>query len=230
MAGDFARIAILPKQKSSEEERKLHLTKITASVVTDRVVGIVGLMLLAIIGFIFCYRPLLDSNILPIFGLMVILVAAIFLVLFSRKTQFFIKKIFAFPLNLFSPIKSALKNILDASFVYRQNHSVFSKVIPLSILSHLSVVGYFFLLAQSIGIDISFLKLVAFVPIIEFISAMPISFGGAGIRETATILLFSSEGILAVEAMSVSLLSFFVILLLGAVGGILFLSLRNKIR
>lgn len=227
--GDVARVAILPGQKSSKEERNAHLTKVAASVVTDRVAGMVGLMLLAFLGFVICYRLLSDSRIAPIFGSMVLLIIVIFATLFSKKTQRFIKKAFASPLRLFSPSKSILKNVLDALSVYRQNYSIFNKVIPLSILAHLCVVGYFFLLAQSIDIDIGFLKLVAFVPLIEFIAAIPISFGGAGIREAATILLFSSEGIPAAEAMSISLLSFIVILLLGAVGGILFLCRCPKI-
>lgn len=233
IAGDVIRVAILPEEKGSKEEKKIRLSRITASVVTDRIVGMIGLMFLAFIGFVFCSRLLLNSRMLPVFGLITCGIFVIFFILFSRRTQAFIKKIFAFPLRILSPVKDVLKNVMDALFIYRKNYSVFSKVIPLSIVAHMCVVGYFFLLAQSIGVNINFLKLLVFVPLIEVIASIPISVGGAGIRETATILLFSTEGIPAAEAMSVSLLSSVVVLLLGMVGGLLFLRRRighNKIR
>lgn len=223
VVGDVARVAILPVDKNSKEERKVHLSKIAASVVTDRIVGMMGLMLLAFIGFVFCYRLLLNSKILFIFGLFTFGLIAVFLILFSRRTQVFLKKAFAFPLKILTPVKIALKNVMEALSIYRENYSVFNKVIPISILAQLCVVSYFFLLAQSISVDISFLKLLAFVPLIEFVASIPISLGGVGIRDTATILLFSTEGISATEAMSISLLSFVMILLLGAMGGIFFL-------
>lgn len=230
VVGDFVRVAILPKDKNSKEERNVHLSRITASVITDKVVGMMGLMLLAFIGFLFCYQLLLSAKILPIFGVMAFIIIVTFLVLFSSGMQTSLKRMFAFSLKILFPIKEALKGVLDALFVYRKNFSVFGKVIPLSIVANMCVVVYFFLLSRSIGVDIGFLRLLALVPVIEFIAAIPISFGGVGIRECATILLFSSEGILAAEAMSISLLSFAVIMLLGALGGMLFLGFRNKIR
>lgn len=221
--GDVARIAILPDERTSAEERRLHLTRITASVITDRVVGLAGLMILAFIGFIFYYRLLLNSKILAVFGIATFGVIAVFLLLFSRRVQLAVKKAFALPLRVLSPVKTVLKSVTEALFVYRDNYAVFNKVIPMGILGNLCVVCYFFLLARSIGVNIGFLKLLAFVPVIEFVAAMPISVGGAGIRETVTILLFSSERIPAAEAMSVSLLSFVILLLLGAAGGVFFL-------
>lgn len=222
VAGDVVRVAILPEDKSSKEERKIHLSRVAASVITDRIVGMIGLMLLAFIGFVFCYSLLLNSRILIVFGLISFGLIVVFLILFSRRIQVFVKKIFDFPLRILSAIKAALKNVKNALLVYRENYSVFGKVIPLSIFAHLCVVGYFFLLAKSIDVNINFLKLLMFVPLIEFIAAIPISVGGVGIRDTATILLFSTEGIPVAEAMSISLLSFVVILVLGGIGGFFF--------
>ena len=221
--GDVTRIAVLPGSGDPEEVRKDHLTKVTASVVTDKFAGLAGLMLLAFTGFLFVYKFLLNSGILIVFGSVAFAVSIIFFTLFSRRTQRFIKKIFAFPLKILSPVKAVLKEVTEVLFVYRDNYSVFNKVIPLSVFGHLCVVCYFFLLARSIDVNISFLMLLAFVPVIEFVSTLPISVGGAGVREVATILLFSSAGIPAVKSMSVSLLSFVIVLLLGAIGGFFYL-------
>lgn len=223
VVGDVTKIAVLPGSDDPEEGRKDHLTKVTASVVTDRFAGLAGLMLLAFAGFLFVYKFLLGSGILIVFGSVAFAVSIIFLILFSRRAQRFIKKMFAFPLKILSPVKAILSELTEVLFVYRDNYSVFNKVIPLSVLGQLCVVCYFFLLARSIDVNISFLVLLAFVPVIEFVSALPVSVGGAGVREVATILLFSSAGIPAVKSMSVSLLSFVIVLLLGAMGGFFYL-------
>lgn len=223
IVGDVVRTVILPEREGSKEERQVYLTNVATSVVTDRIAGMVGLMLLAFIGFIFCYQLLLDSRFLTVFGSVTLGIIIAFLFLFSRRVQDLVKKLFNFPLKILIPIRATLKRVTEALAIYRENRDALKKVIMFSILAHLCVVGYFFLLASSIGLDINFLKLLAFVPLIEFLSAIPISFGGVGIREAVTILLFSSEGISAAEAMSVSLLSFVVILLLGALGGAFYL-------
>lgn len=213
IAGDVTRVVMLP-------DKKIH---ITASVIADRVIGLAGLMFLAVLGAISNYRLLLNTQTLLIFLIMVSAIFAIFLILFTSRAQVFVKRIFALPLIILSPAKRMLQNTIEALFVYRNNYIIFAKTIPVSILGHLCVVTYFFISARSLGIDINFLRFLAFIPIIEFISALPISLGGAGIREAATILFFSSIGTSAAEAMSISLLSFVVILVLGAIGGILFL-------
>lgn len=227
VVGDLARVALLPEQSDRKRTKKDHLTKVTASVVTDRLAGLIGLMFIAVISMLIVCGPLVDAKISIIFLAVALIVSAVFFVFFSRRTQKLVRKVFALPLRLLSPVKTVLKEFSEALLMFRDDHSVFYKVISLSVLGHLCVVGYFLVLSRSIGLDIVALKLLAFVPVIEFVSAMPISIGGAGVREVATILLFGSVGIPAVESMSVSLLSFMVLLLLGAVGGVLFVSRRG---
>ena len=226
--GDVTRVAILPEPFNYREDgRKNYLTKVAASVVADRFVGLVGLMLIAVTSLGFVYKSLLKTQVLLVFGVVVFIISIVFFTLFSRRTQRFVRKVFAVPLKLLSPIKAILKELSEALFVFRDDYLVFSKTITLSILGHICVVVYFFLLARAIDVDISFIGLLAFVPIIEFVSALPISVGGVGVREITTILLFSSVGVAAVAAMSISLLSFVIILLLGAIGGIFFIA--NKL-
>jgi uncharacterized protein (TIRG00374 family) len=223
IAGDLARTIILPQQNITCEARHIHVTKIAASVVTDRIAGFIGLMLLAMAGFIFSFR-MLSSKVLFTFFLNTLSITGISFFLFSRTVQRFLKKIFILPLSIFAYVKTALSNITESLALYHTNLSLMRRVVILSIISNLCVVIYSYFLAQSIGLSIDFFKLLAFIPIIEFVSSLPVSFGGVGIRETVTVVLFSSEGISAVKAMSVSLLSFMVILLLGMIGGIYFLS------
>ncbi len=227
VAGEVVRVAMLPKPDNIEDKQR-HISQIAASVVTDRLSGLIGLMFLALLGFIFCFRFLRDLRVLPVFILMAVGISFVSCVLFSRRAQNLLKRVLAFPLKALSPLKKVIKKVTDSLFVYRDNYSVFKSVIPISILGQLMMVGYFFLIVRALNVDLGFLKLLAFAPVIEFISALPISIGGAGIREVATIFMFSSEGIPATLAMSVSLLSLVLVLILGGAGGILLFF--NKIK
>jgi glycosyltransferase 2 family protein len=229
IAGDVARVAMLPTIGDSDEERKVHLSKITASVVTDKIVGLLGIMLLAFFGICFSYNLLKNSQILTIFILISAGISSVTLLLYSRRIQVLTKAVFALPLKLLSPVKETVKEVIDSLLVFRDNYKVLNIVLPISLLGHIFVVIFFILLAESIGVSIDYLKMSVFIPIIEFVSSLPISLGGLGIREATTIFLFESENISTAKAMGVSLLSFAVILIVGAYGGVLyFLRKSNK--
>ncbi len=228
IAGDVARIAMLPPIGKSDDERKAHLTKITASVVTDKIIGLQGIMLLAIFGICFSYNLLKKSEILTVFILMTTAVSGITILLYSRRTQEALKKIFSTPLIFFKPAKNLIKEIINSLLIYRDNYKFLNVALPISLLGHIFVVVFFFLLAESINVSIDYFKMAVFIPIIEFVSSLPISLGGLGIREATTIFLFGSENIPTAKAMSVSLLSFSVILIVGAYGGYLYFLRKLK--
>lgn len=229
VVGDVVRTGILPKERNSKDNNKINISSVTASVITDRIIGLLGLMFLAFIGFVLYYKLLLDSKLLLVFGIISLGILFLFLILFSKRVQSLTKRIFALPLRVFLPVKTKIQDVTNSLLIYRERYSVFAIAIPLTILSHLCMISSFYLLAQSIDVNISFLKLVAFVPIIDIISAIPISMGGVGIREATTILLFSTEGIQATQAMSISLLYFAILAFLGAIGGCVYIIHRIKI-
>ena len=60
------------------------------------------------------------------------------------------------------------------------------------------------------------------VPVVTVVSMFPLSFGGLGVREGAMVIFFSQYGISAASAISLSLLSYSISLVAGAIGGILY--------
>lgn len=222
VAGEVARTALLPERKSAHEDGTSHLMKVTASVITDKIVGLLGIMILAGIGFLLNIKLLADTEVKGIFLITCLAIVILFVVLYSRRTQKLIKRLLAVPLKALPSFKEPIKKVLESVGIYRDKYSEFFFSLVLSVLGHVTVVVYFYLQAESLGVEIGFLKLLAFVPIIEFVAMMPISLGGIGVREATTILLFSSDGVPAAQALSVSLLSFGATLLVGAVGGIIY--------
>lgn len=216
--GEITRIRILSKHDLQKSQN--HKIKIVASVVTDRILGLLSILCLAILGFIFCYTSIWKHHFM-IYSLLflVVITTTICLFLFSQKIHHMIRSM-KFSFFEKSPV---FKDFIETTLFFKKNHTLFLKAFPLSILANIFVVGYFFLLAKAIQVDIHFLKMLTFVPIIEVISSIPLTIGGVGFREASSVLLFSSEGISSAHAISISLLSFGILLVLGSIGGLFFL-------
>ena len=218
--GDVTRIAYLPKKDNTNYRNKSHVSNAAASVFTDRIIGLLGLMILACAGFAFVYQVLLKSELIVVFVVVCGLLLGVIMLFFSRRIQKVLKKRFKFLSKLTRSIEGVLSEISESFLVYRDNPYVFCPALLLSVAGHLFMVFCFYLLSRAIGLNIGVWVFIAVVPIIELLSAMPISIGGAGVREIATITLFSYFGVSTVDAMSLSLMVFMIILLLGAIGGI----------
>ena len=222
IAGEVVRIMAIPN-KDHRKKKSEHIFQITASVLTDRITGMLGVMILSIFGFVFHYELLVDMNLLFIFLTLIASGISLFFMLFSKRIQIVCFKLLNLPIKYFTLMEKVYRQITDALFVYRKHYHVLYITTTLSVLANVCVVLYFYLLAVSIGMDIEFLIMLALVPIIEFISTLPISFGGVGIREFACILLFASIGIDSTMAMSLSLLSFVILLILGGIGSMFYI-------
>ena len=105
----------------------------------------------------------------------------------------------------------------------------------LSLLLQFSIVYYHYLVAQQLGISISFLELLVFIPIIVVITMLPISLGGLGLKEGLWVYLFTRVGQSAEEALLLSLIIMALSWLLSVPGVIILLldstgikHIRNK--
>ncbi|MBD3420021.1 MAG: hypothetical protein GF398_07900, partial [Chitinivibrionales bacterium] len=83
------------------------------------------------------------------------------------------------------------------------------------------------MLVRSIGLHVSFSNIVILISVLSFISIVPISIGGLGVKEAAFILFFQELGISAEDALAIALInrSIQVLFLMGA--AVLFL-IRNR--
>lgn len=226
--GDFVRAHMLSVEGIDENDSGF-LNKIRASVIIDRAIGLLGLFTLSLIGGIFCCSFLIKSNFTFAFFTIAFCVILLLCLLFSRNLQGIIKKGLTCNSKMITRIKVVFENLTEASISYRENYAVLLRAILLSIYSNLCVVSYFYFLAKAIQVQIPFLTLLIFVPIIEFISSAPISVGGLGIRDAAAVMFLATAGVTAPEAISISLLAFIVVLFIGGIGGILFFCWYGRI-
>jgi len=94
----------------------------------------------------------------------------------------------------------------------------------LSLVFHLSQVAVQYLLGLAIGVTLPFWYCLVFHPLVVLATALPISLGGFGVRESGYVLLLGRIGIPASQAVVLSLLWFSVTAVAGLLGGLVFVT------
>jgi glycosyltransferase 2 family protein len=182
-----------------------------ASVFMDRYVGLASLLCVGMAASAAGYRLLEDSRVLwitpVIFGIF-ILGSALFLRFRIGSRIKFIGHMYEY----FAP--------------YLKQEKVIAKGLILSVVVQLMSILSIYILAIGIQVDISFLQLLVFVPLISLVTLVPVSISGFGLREGAFVVLLGTAGIRADLAMTLSILYFLSLAVASLVG--LFEYLRFK--
>lgn len=194
---------------------KRHSSGILATVILDRLSGFFGLMTVLVFSLIFGFGVLKDSSILVVAFLLLVIMLVLSGVMFS--TSFF-NGIFKF--LPFKKLKEYLAKIHESSLGYKKKMHILIKVWFLSIIVQGGVSVMYYLVAEAIGVRLNFIYFFILVPVVTACSVIPISIGGLGVRDTASVVLFGRVGVMAEEAFALSLLNFGFMFVLGVLGGI----------
>ncbi|UGV25892.1 flippase-like domain-containing protein [Rhodopseudomonas boonkerdii] len=104
------------------------------------------------------------------------------------------------------------------------NRTTGPRVAALSILIHVLTVVIAWCAVRSIAAPATFLQVLQIVPPVIIVTMIPISIAGWGLREASMGLAFSYAGLSANEGINVSLLFGIVFFIVGATGGLFWLS------
>jgi uncharacterized membrane protein YbhN (UPF0104 family) len=96
----------------------------------------------------------------------------------------------------------------------------------LSLVNHLCHVACAAALGSALGLRLTPADYLAAMPLVNALSAVPLTPGGAGIRETAAVAVLSLAGVPAAGATALSLLLYGVMLAWAAAGGVCYVALR----
>ena len=80
------------------------------------------------------------------------------------------------------------------------------------------------LVAESLGVDLSFFSWVVIVPPVTLIQLVPVSLAGWGVRELGFVFVLAGFGIPAEAALAASLLVGLCMIVVGLPGGLLWLT------
>lgn len=115
-----------------------------------------------------------------------------------------------------------LYRLLEGFYVYRDNLRILFQAFLLSLAYHLvSAVGLVSL-TIAVGCPLPYTSLLMVIPIISFVSLLPISVGSLGIKEGALVFCLTRLGITSPAALAVALLLRICLYLHAAIGGLLY--------
>ncbi len=193
-----------------------------AVVLVDRMLGFIGLFIVALIAVVYLLVLRKGTEYLPfmVIGFTSVMLATY--IFFSRRAY-----------AVLSPLVNRIKVMRLGERLNRLHeagtdfggawwHLIVCVVLSVAIQATLSIAPFFVL--RSMGYQgINLLPFFIYVPIINVISMIPLSLNGLGVRENSYVILFARAGVPGEVAMAMSLLSFFIVFVYSLAGGIFFM-------
>jgi len=209
------------------------------SVLVDRLLGMAGLCIVAVVSLAFGWRTILEhpgisGDAWMIFGTVGGLTAFLivfFLVVFNDRLM----NVF-FRLVPVASIKEKIRGIHDALLVYRGRRSVLIKALGVSVLVWICIVFACWMVYRGFAAtgmpvprgqigEIGLKYFYLFFPTISAIMSVPISVAGGGVREGLFMLFFgkgSFPGVTEMDAVMISLNFYFIFLAASSIGGVIY--------
>jgi glycosyltransferase 2 family protein len=201
------------------------LLKSSAIVMVDRFSGVIVLFLMAVVASLFRLDmarriPVVwVSLLLGLIGLA--LIGIFFLPVFAR--LFASLKLKGF----FDRLRGKILLFRETILHYRTQKRAFLRATFWAVFLQLNVILYYFLIGRALHLKINFIDYFIFIPIVLVIQIIPITINGLGLREGSYIEIFKFYGISARSAVSFSLVDVAFNLVLGLVGGIIYVARRK---
>jgi len=125
-------------------------------------------------------------------------------------------------------IAGKMYEIYQATLSYKGHVKALSWCAVISFIYELVIIYITYLMAVALGWNVPGALFFLAVPVVTVVSMFPLSFGGLGVREGAMVIFFSQYGVSAANAISLSLLSYSISLVAGAMGGVLYPFYKKK--
>ncbi|MEN8252211.1 MAG: lysylphosphatidylglycerol synthase transmembrane domain-containing protein [Patescibacteria group bacterium] len=193
VGGDTYRAYALGKPVKRIEES-------STTIVADRISGLVGVMILAILFALLNFEMLKDEYIIVSIILTLIVVTSSFLVVMI----FFQKRFIQYFIGL---LPQVIENYINKVFLFRTKDIAMKTLTYSFFFAFVGIAVSNFILFLSIGAQLSMIDFMSVIFLSSIISAAPISIGNIGVKEWAYVFLFGIFGVSASVAVTVVLLS-----------------------
>ena len=205
------------------------------SVLVDRLMGFLAnlgsAVIMAVVTAVLLVQELAQYRQVALyFEIVTIAVAVVFVcalaLLFSRRASR--RAAFLFELPPLARVRPLALKVYHALQVYRFHYRALALNVSLSVAIVILTAVAWYTLGLSVGItNVSFLYFLLFNPLIAFVTLIPISLNGLGVKEAGAVYFFKLMGVPAAEAFSMSLLFHVIIIATSLPGGLLWLRTRN---
>ena len=194
-----------------------------ASILLDRFIGLFALTCLALIAYFFA--PRLDLALLPFLLIIVGGLGCLLIVWFNER----LGKLSERAVRRIMPqwIGDKFSSLRDALIAYRSQVRTLGLAFLISLGVQVLRVGLHYGAGLALNVKVGFPYFLVIVPLTALVAAIPISFGGIGVRESVGVLMFRPVGVPAETAFSLLLLGYIVGMLASSPGGLVFLLKRT---
>lgn len=217
---------VLPSGIGGDVVRAYELTKegvdtaLSAStVLADRATGLLVLLAVALVSAVFGFRLVSPELALTIVAISLGSFAGIGLLLWKDLWRAVSRRL---PRLRSLLARKGIEDFYRSLQVYRDRS--ISRALFISLIFNILLIAVNYLIALSVGVRVSLLYFLLFVPLISFSLILPISLSGLGVREGAYILLFGQAGVAAPLALAMSLGFFALNVITGLIGGVIYAS------
>ncbi|MEZ4769768.1 MAG: lysylphosphatidylglycerol synthase transmembrane domain-containing protein [Caldilineales bacterium] len=198
------------------------------SVVLDRFIGLIAYMATAAVMSIVLVVFLGQSSLRWLEGLAFISLAAIggaLAILLSRRLRRIIAQFFRWrPLQPFAPMYEGVSSAFEA---YRFEYRALIKAFAIALVGLMLTNLVNWLLFHATGADVPLAYVMLFNPLIALVLLVPISVGGLGVIQRAYPFFYGMAGVPAAQAVAVSVLMSFIVIVASLPGGLLWLRMRQ---
>ncbi len=192
-----------------------------AATVMDRLVGLYSIGMMAVVALLITLENLPVPILAPIVGFAVVNLA-VCLALFSRRASNVLRGLARrFPKRR---VSDALVGLVDALHGLRRRPGLLVWVFGLSLVVQVLRIFVHYQVALAMGISLPLRTFFVIIPILAVLVALPISFGGIGIRESAAVTLFGQVGLPATEAVAMQVAAFVLAIVVNLPGWFIFVA------
>ena len=214
IGGDIVRILLLRHLGRSAE--------VAASVVLERVTGLLVLLILAAVGLAVRPEYFDPRGSRVILWLVVVggIATLVSLILLPERLNGWLSSLRADRLSLIRPVVNPIKKINSAIAFYqtKMKEVAFTIILSLPFYGIITFFQYFLLL--SLDAEVALWQVALIAPVVLLVALVPISINGLGIVEGAFVLFYTNAGVLPEAALAAALLRRVFSLLVSLVGGI----------
>ncbi|MBM4297681.1 MAG: flippase-like domain-containing protein [Deltaproteobacteria bacterium] len=217
VAGDLSRIYYLTRegQKDNAESWGAAMLRATVSVIADRAVGMCVLVWLGTAGLLLFSHYAIPATVRS---------STYALALGLAMGGACLPLVTRFLPNESHPVVGKLRVALES---YGRELGAIPIAMALSLVVHLIQTWMHVVMGMALNLDLPFSFCLILYPLVGVFAAIPISFGGIGLRESGYMFLLGTLGFASEKGIAFGLLLFIVVALDSLLGGLLFL-LKGK--
>jgi glycosyltransferase 2 family protein len=185
-----------------------------ASVVMDRMLGVLSVLIMAVVGLAFARQMARDPVVMSALAVTALVCAATAAVVFSRRADVLVQKVtgwMPWPAG-----RALILRLLSAIQVYATRRGDLVNVLIGSIGVQLLRIIQAYFLGLALGITQPITTYVAFIPLILLVMLLPVTVNGLGTSQLAFVWAFAQAGVPGAQSFPLSIL----FVALGIVGNL----------